>query len=364
MNVLILNWRDPKNPKAGGAETVTLEHAKAWVQSGHAVTWLAANFPGAKAKEEIQGITFLRRGNVVTLFLHAILHYLFSSQQYDLVVDEVHGLPFFTPLYVRKPKLAFIHEVAGDIWESMFGFPLNKIGLGLEKLSFLFYKNIPFLTVSESTADDLKKMGARNITVIHNGIVFHTSDKKKAGVPTYIFISRLVKMKGVEDILRAFSYIHRVDNSSLLWIVGTGEKSYVDQLKHQGEILGISAKVMYWGRVSEQGKYDLLKQSQLLLHASVKEGWGLVVIEAASQKTPAVVYNVAGLRDSVKNGLTGIVISSNTPKKLAEEAMKLMQDQQKLKEMQENAYEWAKSLTWERATDASTRLIESLTLIR
>src|SRR3989304_4913798 len=98
MRILILNWRDPKNPKSGGAEIVTLEHAKAWVKKGHKVTWFTSKFAGSKGTEKI------------------------------------HGIPFFTPLYVKKPKIAFIHEVANEIWNYMYSFPINKIGKSIEPI--------------------------------------------------------------------------------------------------------------------------------------------------------------------------------------------------------------------------------------
>src|ERR1035437_3814135 len=115
MNILILNWRDPKNPKSGGAEIVTLEHAKAWIAGGNAVTWFTSEFKGSKREETVEGVKIVRRGNILTVFLYAPIFYLFLKQKFDLVVDEIHGIPFFTPLYVGKPKIAFIHEVAGEI---------------------------------------------------------------------------------------------------------------------------------------------------------------------------------------------------------------------------------------------------------
>src|SRR3990170_217949 len=117
MNILILNWRDTKNPKSGGAEVVTLEHAKAWVKKGHWVTWFTSEFENEKKTEKIDGINIVRRGNFLTVYLHAPFFYLFSGNKFDVLIDEIHGLPFFTPIYARIPKIAFIHEVAREIWD-------------------------------------------------------------------------------------------------------------------------------------------------------------------------------------------------------------------------------------------------------
>jgi glycosyltransferase involved in cell wall biosynthesis len=364
MNILILNWRDPKNPKSGGAEIVTLEHAKAWVAGGHEVTWLASGFGNCKKQETINGVNIVRKGTFLTVFFYAPLYYLFSGNKFDLVIDEIHGIPFFTPIYVRKPKIAFIHEVASEIWDYMFPFPVNRFGKILEPLYFRLYSKIKFWTDADSTIDDLEKHGIRksncvaiNCPVENKSLI---SLPKKEEEPTFIFVSRVVKMKGIEEVTRAFFYILSEIKNANFWIVGDGEKSYVDKLKETMKSYSISPKVKFWGRVSEEEKLELMRRAHLLLHASVKEGWGLVVIEAASQGTPAVVYDVSGLRDSVKNGKTGVVLSENTAKEMAKEAMGLINDKKRYEEFQKNCLEWARSLTWPEATKQSEALLREV----
>ncbi|OGH06541.1 MAG: hypothetical protein A2W22_05260 [Candidatus Levybacteria bacterium RBG_16_35_11] len=364
MNILMLNWRDPKNPKSGGAEYVTSEHCKAWVKAGHKVTWFTSKYSGGKDIETVDGIKFIRRGNSNTVYLLAPLYYLFSKEKFDLVIDQIHGLPFFTPLYVRKPKIAFIHEVASEIWDYMFPFPINKIGKSIEPFYFKLYKDIKFWTDSDSTIDDLEKQGiARNyITSINCPISNKTLEifPKKEEKFTLIFVSRVVKMKGIEEVIRAFFYILRIHKNSQLWIVGDGEKNYVEELKDTMKSFSISPKVRFLGKVSEKKKIELLRKAHILLHASVKEGWGLVVIEAASQATPSVVYNVSGLKDSVKNGKTGMVLRENSAKEMANAALELFLNKKRYKEFQNNCLKWADSLTWEKATKQSLDLINNV----
>lgn len=364
MNILILNWRDTKNPKSGGAEIVTLEHAKAWVKKGDKVTWFTSKFENAKKEEKIQGISIVRRGNFITVYLLASFFYLFSKNKFDLVIDEIHGLPFFTPLFVKKPKIAFIHEVADEIWDYMFPFPVNKIGKFIEPLYFKLYKNVKFWTDANSTIDDLVNKGInRNNCVAINCPIFSKSIKtfpRKEEVPTFIFVSRVVKMKGIEEVIRAFFYTLKELKDAKLWIVGDGDKRYVEELKETMRAYSISTKVKFFGHVSEKEKLELMKKAHLLLHASVKEGWGLVVIEAASQATPAIVYDVSGLRDSVKNGRTGIVLDENTAKEMAKQAVTLIKDEKRYNELQKNALCWANSLTWENATTQSEALLNEV----
>ncbi len=364
MNILILNWRDPKNPKSGGAEIVTLEHAKAWIKAGHKVTWFTSKFKNSKTEESLDGINIVRGGNFITVYLLAPIFYLFTKNKFDLVIDEIHGLPFFTPLYVRKPKIAFIHEVAGEIWDYMYPFPINIVGKFIESLYFKFYKNIKFWTDADSTVEDLVKYGINksNCTVINCPINRKPLDSipNKETVPTFIFVSRVVKMKGVEDVIKAFFNIQKELKNAQLWIVGDGDKKYMSKLNAIIKSYGIDPRVKFWGRVDENKKFELLKRAHILLHASVKEGWGLVVIEAASQATPSVVYNVAGLKDSVKNGKTGIVLKQNSAEEMAKQTINLLRDEVGYKKLQQNALAYVKSLTWENATRESLELINNL----
>ncbi len=63
MKILILNWRDIKNPNGGGAEILTHELAKGWVKSGHNVTQFSSSFKGSKPQEIIDKVKFARKGS-------------------------------------------------------------------------------------------------------------------------------------------------------------------------------------------------------------------------------------------------------------------------------------------------------------
>jgi len=157
-------------------------------------------------------------------------------------------------------------------------------------------------------------------------------------------------MKGIEEVIKSFAFIYREDRDARLWIVGNGEKKYITTLKKMTKEYGIQNSVFFYHNISEKQKYEYMARAHVLLHASVKEGWGLVVIEAASQGTPAIVYNVGGLKDSVVNGVTGIVIEENSPREMAIQVLSLTRNKILYKRMQENGIERVKSLKWETAT--------------
>jgi glycosyltransferase involved in cell wall biosynthesis len=364
MRIIILNWRDIKNPKSGGAEIATMEHAKAWIKKGYDVIWFTSGFKNCKKTEIIDGIKVVRRGNFLTVYLLAPFYYLRNRKNIDLVIDQIHGLPFFTPLYVRKPKVVLIHEVAGPIWDYMFPFPVNVIGKIIEPYYFRLYKKERFWVPSESTLKDLVELGIErtHIKLIYCGISNKTLESlpKKEAVPTFLFVSRVVKMKGIEEVLKAFLLILNELGDARLWIVGDGDKKYINRIIQSLDKYSITDRVKFYGKVSEKEKLEIMKRAHLMLHASVKEGWGLVVIESASQGTPSIVYDVGGLRDSVKNNATGIVLDKNTPFMMAKEAVKLVKDRKRFEILQKNCLSWAKELTWDKSTSQSTELIESL----
>jgi len=363
MNILILNWRDVRHPKSGGAELVTMEHAKGWTRLGHSVTWLTAGYDGARSQDTVDGVRFIRRFGSLTIYLYAPFFLISQSRKFDVVVDEVHGLPFFSILFTKKPVVVYIHEIADEIWDFMFSFPINRIGKIFEKMYFRLYHNCLFWTVAPSTVRELVLRGIpeSQCTAIPNPIIVQKKEYltrlAKEKVPTYIFVSRVVRMKGIEEVIKSFSFILREQKKAMLWIVGGGEQSYIRELREMMQDYGIQKNVKFFGTVSEQEKFSLMGRAHILLHASVKEGWGLVVLEAASVGTPSVVYNVSGLKDIVLHQKTGIVITNNSPQEMAQEATRLVTDKTTYTAYQKNGIRWARSFSWPEVTKQSLKIL-------
>lgn len=369
MNILIFSWRGPGHPNSGGAEISTHEHAKGWVKAGHNVTLFTSYYPGAKREQKLDGINIIRRGRqVFGVQSEAFKWYLFeNNQKFDLVVDEFHGIPFFTPLYVRSKKLAFIHEVTKEVWRlNHWPKPLNLlpaiIGTLFEPLIFrLFYLSMSFMTVSESTKKDLITWGIpkKNITVVYNGVNIPKIHKLplKEKIRTAIFLGAISKDKGIEDALNIFSFINKKEKDWQFWVVGKSDSVYLLKLKKLSKKLGLSHKIKFWGYVSEDKKFELLSRAHVLINPSIREGWGLVVIEAAAIGTPAVAFDVPGLRDSIINGNTGIINKQHSVDSIASEIIDLLRDEIRYQRMITGAVKWSKRFSWEKS------IIESLDLI-
>lgn len=370
LNILILSWRGPGHPHAGGAEYSSHEHCKGWVKAGHTVTLFTSSYQGAKSDENIGGVHIKRAGNqILAVHFLAAFWYMFGKHpRYDIVIDEVHGIPFFTPLYVRKPKLVFIHEVAKEVWSlNPWRYPLNLlpalVGTLFEPIIFkVIYRKIPFMTVSSSTKKDLTEWGIpkKNVTVIHNGFNSPNYPKnKKESKKTIIYLGALSKDKGIEDALIAFKNLFEESRDTQFWIVGKGEEHQLERLKKQIKQLGIEKDIKFFGFVSKKEKYNLLSRAHILINPSIREGWGFVVIEAASVGVPTVAYNVAGLRDSVVDGKTGLLCDPE-PKALANKIQYLLDNKELYQSLSANCLQWSRKFSWERSVNMSQKLLETI----
>lgn len=368
MKILIFSWRGPKHPNAGGAEISTHEHAKGWVKAGHEVTLFTSAFAGCKEEEIIDGIKIKRYGRqIFGVQWEVFKWYLFGEHsKFDLVVDQFHGIPFFTPLYIKEKKLAFIHEVTKEVWKlNPWPWPFNKIvafmgAIGEPWIFKLLYRKIPFMTVSESTKQDIIEweIPPKKVTVVHNGINIPkrrllSKEKKK----TAIFLGSISKDKGIEDAIYIFKEIDNQERDWQFWVVGKSDLRYLEVIKNLAKNLGIFNKIIFFGYVSERKKFKLLSKAHVLVNPSIREGWGLVVIEAAGVGTPTVGYNVAGLKDSIIDRRTGILCDID-PVKCSEAVLALMSNQKNYQRLRQNCFKWSREFNWAKSTEQSLKLIQ------
>lgn len=356
MDILILNWRDIKHPLAGGAEISLFEHAKYWKKNGAKVVWFASFFPGGKKEEEIEGIKILRSGSHYSVHFLAFLYYFRGRLgSPNIVIDSFHFLPFFSPLYFKKAKIvALINEVAGRVWFSNIFFPLSLIGYLIEPLFFIFYRQKQFITSSGSTKKELMKFGIslENINIVYHGVTTKkiSDEIVKEKKPTIIFLGRLSADKGIKDAIKVFSNLKNRVKDLKLWVVGHEEENMnLDKYNSQ---------IIYYGYVDQDKKFELLKKAWILIHPSLKEGWGLTVIEAASQGTPTVGYNTEGLRDSILDGKTGLLADPN-PESLTNEVYKLISDEKLYNRLRLGAMDWAGRFRWEESNSKSWNVIKN-----
>lgn len=371
MRILIFSWRDIKNPKSGGAEILTYELAKRWVKMGHQTTLLCASFPGAKNRQIVEGITIYRPAsfyhysplNYLTYLFKTIKFYRQSlSGKIDLVLDQVHGLPLFTPVYVKEKVVIFPLEVAKEIWSYEVPFPFWICGWLLEFLYLKIFSHHPFITISPSTACDLRNLGVRRVQIITPGVKSSSPKTlpQKTRFPLLVCLGRLTPMKRIEQTLLTLKLVVNHFPETKLQIVGRGQDTYVQKLKNLTRKLGLEKQVIFTGYVSEGKKIAFLTKSWVLVSTSLREGWGLNVIEAAACGTPAVAYRIPGLSDSIKDGLTGITCKENCPEELAKNIIRLFVNHRLRTTLSKNALEYSRNFSWDQAANKTLEILKSI----
>lgn len=356
MKILWMTWKDRSNPRAGGAELVNEEIAKRLTRDGHEVIFLVASFTGNTLSEECRdGFKIIRLGNSYTVYWKAYQYYKKNLQGWaDRVIDEVNTIPFFAPWYVKEPVVLFVHQLCREIWFYQMRFPLNFIGYLAEPIYLYLLRRQRVITVSESTKKDLLHSGflSENIEIIPEAIetepVKALQDSKSAVEQIVLSLGSFRSMKRTHHQIEAFEIAKQSLPELRMKIAGDGSDSYGKRIRKMIQKSRYSKDIEHYGRVGDIQKIELLQASSLLLVTSVKEGWGLVVTEANSQGTPAIVYDVDGLRDSVRHNETGIITQKNSPESLAESIVLLLSDPNRHARIRHNAWEWSKTFNFEK----------------
>ncbi len=357
MNVLILNWKDIKNPDVGGAEIILYELSKRLVGDGHTVTWFCRSFPGAKPEETIDGIRVIRRGNRFTVYWQAYRYYRSLRVKPDRVLDCVNTICWQTPLYVSKEKrIAYVNQLAKEVLFYELPPILAHIAYMLEPLEYLTYRDTKFLCYSESVKKDITTFGIpeTNISTFPIGID-HDRYKpgKKSRDPLFLFVARLTAMKRPDLCVEAMRLIVQKYPKAKLAMVGYGpmERKIGDMIRTyelEKNVYLVNKDHLFFDAHPKDQKVKLMQQAWALLMPSVKEGWGMVVTEAAACGTPSIVTDVTGLRDSVTHDMTGRHISSNpSVEELAGSMMQLISDNEKRIRLSREAQKYTETFEWE-----------------
>lgn len=364
MRILILNWRDIKHEWAGGGEVYIDELARRWVKMGHQVTlFCGQDFKNKLPTEEIHhGIRTIRRGGRFSLYLWAFWLYVTRLRnECDVVVDVQNGIPFFTVLYSRKPKIAVVYHIHGKQFFIELPMPVSIIGYAVERYIFPFlYKRTTIQAISATTKKDLMEIGIneKNINIVYCGINGHKKGKNnghKFTRPTILYLGRIKKYKRVELLIRVMpKVLNRIPDCRLI-IAGWGTEA--SNITDAAMRSSYRRNVKIVGPVSESEKRNLLKKAWVFVNPSINEGWGISVIEANLYGTPAVAFKVQGLSESIKNNKTGILVNSTV--ELVDAIVKILTDGKLRHYLEKNAYTWAHSFSWDNSAELSIKLLKS-----
>ncbi len=360
MKILWISWKDRGHPQWGGAEVLTHELRKRLSGEGHAVTLLTSGYRGASRRETAGGIEIIRVGN--NRYSHpirAIAHYnLRLRNKFDCVIEEVNATPYFSALTGRQARhYVFYHHLEREVWLHEAPPPLNLFGYYVfEPLAtrLTAKSGAPLITVSDSSRRELSAYGfhPERSHVISEGIelkpLADLDGQHKFARPTMLSLGGVRPMKRTLDQIKAFELAKHFVPDLQLKIAGDASSPYGRKVLAYIAGSEYAADIDYLGKIDHRDKPRLMRSCHLITVTSVKEGWGLIVTEAASQGTPAVVYDVPGLRDSVRHNQTGLVTEPN-PNAMAKAIADLLRVPEYYQDLRREAWEWSKLITFDQS---------------
>jgi glycosyltransferase involved in cell wall biosynthesis len=351
VRILLVNWQDRENPQAGGAEIHLHEIFGRLAASGHEVRMLCGGWPGCPPRAMLDGIEVHRAGTRYTFPLVAHRYYIAHLANWaDILVEDINKVPLFTPRWGAKRVVALVPHLFGSTAFQELAAPLAATVWMAERPLGLAYRGIPFEAISDSTADDLVARGIRRdlVTVIYPGIDakgFTPNPAERSPTPVFAYLGRLKKYKGVQYAIRAFAKLG-VPNA-VLEIAGAGD--YRPALEALAASLDLGDRVRFLGRISEQEKLALLRRAWGLVFASPKEGWGITNLEAAACATPVVASNSPGIRETVRDGITGFLVPHGDVAAMTAALERLADSRDLVDTLGHAARSFAETFTWERA---------------
>jgi glycosyltransferase involved in cell wall biosynthesis len=366
VRILVVNWQDRENPQAGGAETHLHEVFGRLAARGHDVTLLCGGWTGAPPTAVLDGIQVHRVGTRYTFPLLVRQAYArgVAGLDHDVLVEDLNKLPLVTPWWVsgKTVVVGLVHHLFGATAFQALAPPLaTAVWLGERPVGH-FYRNVPFQAVSVSTADDLVSRGVprAQVQVIYQGVdtvAFTPDPSLRSPTPLFAYLGRLKRYKGVQLLIGAFSRLELPE--ARLAIAGAGD--YRPTLERLVRSLDLEGRVQFLGRVSEPDKLLLLRQAWALAIASPKEGWGITNMEAAASGTPVVASNSPGIRESVLDGRTGLLVPHGDIAGLTTAFERFGRDPALVATMGAAGRRFAETLTWDRtAAETETHLMDVL----
>lgn len=407
--ILLLCWRDSTHPQGGGSERY-LEHvADGLASAGHTVVYRTSRSTGAaRSDTSPTGVRFSRAGGRFTVYPLALgamvlgrlgLGPLGVLRRPDVVVDTQNGVPFFSRFATRAPVVLLVHHIHREQWP-VAGRLVARIGWWIESwLAPRVHARSQYVTVSLPSAEELAELGVdpARIAVVRNGLdplpdgfagplasgrpaVPGGPTDAEPAAPRLVVLSRLVPHKHVEDAIDVAAALRERHPGLVLDVIGSGwwaEKLH-DYAAERGLLAGgptpvdgvsdsaavdppadAAGTVVFHGHVDETTKHRLLAGATVHLMPSRKEGWGLAVSEAAQHGVPTVGYHhAAGLRDSIDDGETGLLVDDVAAMTVA--ADRLLADPEVRSRMGEAALRKAAGMSWPGTASAMGRVLAAV----
>ncbi|NRA03023.1 MAG: glycosyltransferase family 4 protein [Myxococcales bacterium] len=361
--VLVLNERDPAHPKAGGAEIHVAETFGRLAARGYEVTLAASSFAGCAPRETIAGIEVRRLGALPLYYPRVAGLCALETRRgrFDLVVECLNKVPFYSPVYSAAPVLALCHHLFGETAFMQVAWPIAAAVWLAERAIPALYRRRPFVAISESSRDDLARRGIprERIRVIHCGIEAPKLevDPARPAPDRVAYLGRLEPYKNVDLLLRAMARLAERFPRTEIVVIGRG--SAQSELEALARELGIAERTRFMGFVSNAERNRLLAETRVCVCPSAKEGWGLTVIESNAVATPVVATDAPGLRDSVRPGETGFLVPEGDVEAFSTRIAELLDDDVLATRMSAAALAWSGRFSWDRCASEMAEALDA-----
>ena len=345
--VHVLGWRDFADRDAGGSERHAHEFMSRFAVAGLDVTHRTSAAVGLDAEEQRGGYRVIRRGSRYSVFPRTVASELVRRMgPYDALVEIWNAVPFMSPVWCRRPRIGFLHHVHGPMWGQILPRPLAQMGAFTEaRLAPPFYRRTTMLTPSDATRAELLTLGFRpdKVTAVPNGVEpFFQPGEERSPVPLVVAVGRLAPVKRFDRMIEAAVVAHRRHPQMEFAIVGEGPE--LERLQGIVAAHGAQQWITFPGRLTNEALRTVYRRAWLVASASLAEGWGLTLTEAAACGTPAVATDISGHRCSVEDGVTGVLAPVEH---LGTAIADLLDDEARRTRMGEAALTRARTLTWD-----------------
>ncbi len=346
----LLAWRDLADVEAGGSEMHAAKIAALWAAAGIDVTMRTSYAQGAPPETVRDGYTVIRRAGRYLVFPRAAAAEAAGRHgPRDGLVEIWNGVPFFTPIWARGPRVTWLHHVHEEMWPMVLPPRLAKAGQLLERrLAPPIYRRSQLVTLSESSRRhiiDRLGLPGENVRVVSPGIAPEFSPGgTRSDEPLVVAVGRLMPAKDFPALIDAMNQVRRIVPRARLVIAGEGYER--ELLERRIAELGAEAWCELPGRIDDQQLLTLYRSAWAVASPSRSEGWGMTLTEAAACGTPAVATRIPGHVDAVDEGVTGLLADSH--EELVGALERILVDEELRTRLGTDAAARAAQFSWER----------------
>jgi glycosyltransferase involved in cell wall biosynthesis len=378
MKVLILSWEYPPHI-IGGLGKHVYHISKALASKNIDTTVITYTDGTSKSEEIIDNVRVLRvnpyslRYPDFTSWIHGMNLLMIEKALKFRNFDIIHVHDWLTALaginikhIMRKPLIATIHST--ELGRRR-GYLSNDHEKHIHEVEWILtYEAWRIICCSNYMVNEVSNFfqcPLNKIVRIYNGIdpnslLPSNNVNRRKYAEDYekivLFVGRLVYEKGPHILIEAANILRRNDIKFLF----VGEGSMKPYLLELGKKLGLSEKLYFLGHIPDDILYAIYKMASVAVFPSLYEPFGIVALEAMALGTPVIASAVGGLNEIIINGYNGIKVTPGSAYELAEAIVKIIDDPSLSKKLIENAKNFVKNFTWEKAAEETIKLYEEV----